>query len=373
MLPSNAIAHSCAVVTAIASGLVAQSYVVDVNGGAGANFTSLTAAVAAVPDGSILRVRPGDYIESVVVVAKGLTITGDVGASIVAPPGLPALHVLGLGPAQVFVVRGLAMRAAVSGTAEVRLEYDQGLVFLDGAGGFMQSRLYATHCDALLVSRCYWFDPALPAATFDTCRAVLDDCTVGGLQQNGGDLQLAGGSVAGLANTLGLGGTAVTMQGGALRVLGARLYGGFSLVAPGLAIGGTGSVRCTPDTLLQGASPPVAPSIAMVTGSMPHAAISWITGSFYSVYATGTVGELAFLVGAARALPQTLPGLDALWLDAATARIETAGVLTGGAFASFVVLPTSPALSGLSIVWQVVSFAQNGALSVSNPTWLVVP
>jgi hypothetical protein len=37
-----------------------------------------------------------------------------------------------------------------------------------------------------------------------------------------------------------------------------------------------------------------------------------------------------------------------------------------------VTLPSSPALTGLSIVWQVVSFAPNGAISLSNPTWLVV-
>ncbi len=70
MRRSNFTSPLCAVLTAPTSGLAAQAYVVDVNGGAGANFTSITAAVAAVPDGAILRVRPGDYVESVVVTAK---------------------------------------------------------------------------------------------------------------------------------------------------------------------------------------------------------------------------------------------------------------------------------------------------------------
>lgn len=373
MLRLNSSVLPLVVFVAFASTLAAQAFVVDVNGGPGANFTSLTAAIAAVPDGAVLRVRPGDYVESVVVAGKSLTIAADAGAQILAPTGLPALHVLGLGPQQVFVVRGLGMRAAVSGIAELRLEYDQGLVFVEASGGALQTRLYASHCDALLVARCYWYDPTLPGATFDACRAVLDDCTVSVLVQIGGELQMAGGSVSGRATLLGVGGPAVTLQGGSLRVLGARLYGGFGLAGMGLAIGGTGSARCSPDALLQGASPPVAASIAMLTTAMPHAATTWITGNLYSVYASGPVGDLAFLVGAERAPPQSLPGLDPLWLDGATARVETAGVLTGGAFASMVALPNAPALTGLSIVWQLVTFAPSGTLAFSNPTYLVLP
>lgn len=353
--------------------VTAQSFVVDVNGGPGANFTSITAAVAAVPDGAVLRVRPGNYAESVVVAAKSLTIAGDNGAIIVTPVGLPALHVLGLGPAQDFVVRGMGMFTAANTTAEVRLEQNQGLVFVDSMNGLTPMRLHASNCDALLVSRCRLTDPALPAAVLDTCRAVFDECPMGPVVQIGGDLQLAGCGIVGHQNLLGVGGTALTMQGGVLRLLATQLSAGFSIATPGLAIGGTGSVRRTPDTALQGASPPVAAGITMITATMPRAATSWITGPIYSVYASGTAGDLAFLVGSVRALPQHLPGLDAVWLDAATAHVETAGVLTGGAFASWFTLPSSQAFTGLSVVWQLLSFAPNGALSVSNPTWLVLP
>jgi hypothetical protein len=347
---------------ALAPALTAQSFVVDVNGGPGANFTSISAAVAAVPDGATLRVRPGNYAESVVVVGKGLTIIGEAMGSasvaIVAPAGLPALHVAGLAPTQAFVGRSLSMASSGGIPADTRVEFNQGLVFLDG----VWSRLRASNCDALLISRCSLFSSTspVPAATFDTCRTVLDECSVGAVEQVGGDLQIAGGGVVGHQNILGVGGTAVTMQGGALRLLGTQLTSGFSLVAPGLAIGGTGNVRRTPDTVLQGATPSVAPGIAMVTVAMPRVATNWVTGSLYSVYTSGSPG---ILVGSARALPQSLPGLDPVWLDAATAGIYSPGIVT---------LPSSPALTGLSIVWQVVSFAPNGAISLSNPTWLVV-
>lgn len=354
--------------------LAAQSFIVDVNGGPGANFVSITAAVAAVPDGSVLRVRAGDYVESVVVAGIGLTIAGDPGAAIVAPPNVPGLHVVGLTSAQTFVVRGMQLRSAVANTAaEVRVEFNQGLVFLDGLGDFAARRLQATQCDALLVSRCAWSGLAQAGATLTNCRAVLDDCSVGELLQIGGDVQLAGCLVAGRSNTLQTGGPALTMQGGTVRVLGGWLSGGFSLVAPGLAIAGTGAARITPDTQVSGASPPLGPAISASFGTMPRAATSWVTGPFYSVYASGTPGELAVLVGSVRALPQSLPGLDALWLDGATLRIEAAGVFGTGVVANMLALPTSPALTGLAVVWQVVSFAPTGALAFSNPTWLVVP
>jgi hypothetical protein len=361
------------VVAACNAVLAAQSFVVDVNGGPGANFTSLTAAVAAVPDGSILRVRAGDYVESVVVAAKGLTISGDTGAAIVAPAGMPALHVVGLAATQVFVIRGMGVRGPAGVAGEVRLQANQGLVFLDAEGASLQARLHATACDALLVSSSNWYDAMLPGATIDSCRAVFDQVTVMDLQQIGGDVQLAGSTMYGRANFVGVAGPAVTMQGGDLRLLGSQVQGGSSWFAPGLAIAGTGSVRRTPGTQLQGASPPTAPGIGLVTAAMPHVATNWITSTLYSVYASGAIGDLAFLVGSVRALPLVLPGVGDVWLDAATARVETAGVFTGGAFAAWVSLPTSPAFTGLSLVWQVVSFAPNGSLSISNPTWRVLP
>jgi hypothetical protein len=58
----------------------ASTYVVDDNGGAGVNFTSIAAAVAASVDGDVLVVRAGSY--GAFVLDKALTIVADDGATV---------------------------------------------------------------------------------------------------------------------------------------------------------------------------------------------------------------------------------------------------------------------------------------------------
>ena len=62
-----------------AAPLAAQTFVVDAAGGAGSSFTNMPAAIALVPDGATLLVRPGHY-GSFSISAKSLTILADSGA-----------------------------------------------------------------------------------------------------------------------------------------------------------------------------------------------------------------------------------------------------------------------------------------------------
>ena len=94
--------------------LPAQVYVVDVAGGAGSHFTDLAAAVAAVPNGSTLRVRAGSYV-GCALQAKGLAIVGE---------GL-------------VVVQGSCSVALTLATQRVllrNLQFDVGLSIRDAAG-----------------------------------------------------------------------------------------------------------------------------------------------------------------------------------------------------------------------------------------------
>ena len=61
---------------ALATAAAAQTFIVDVNNGAGTHYQQITAAVAAVPDGATLRVRAGTYAPFAIV-GKSLTILGD--------------------------------------------------------------------------------------------------------------------------------------------------------------------------------------------------------------------------------------------------------------------------------------------------------
>ena len=68
--------RSLAVALLAFTAIPAQVYVVDAAGGAGSHFTDLAAAVAAVPNGSTLRVRAGSYA-GCALQAKGLAIVGE--------------------------------------------------------------------------------------------------------------------------------------------------------------------------------------------------------------------------------------------------------------------------------------------------------
>ena len=67
--------NSRLLVALLATPLWAQSFVVDINNEPGTNFTQISHAVAAVPDGATLLVRSGDC-ESFFVDGKGLTLIG---------------------------------------------------------------------------------------------------------------------------------------------------------------------------------------------------------------------------------------------------------------------------------------------------------
>lgn len=360
------------VAVAVAAPMTAQSFVVDGSGGPGANFTTINAAVAAVPDQSLLRIRAGTYVESVLVVGKSLTIVSDGAATIEAPTGLPALHVVGLGAGQTFVMRGMDVRGTAQ-AGEIRLEFNQGLVMIDSipnASWPPPRRLQARFSDSLLIARCQITD----GLGLDNCRAVFDSCLLIDIAITGGDVQLSSCQTNGRFGVLQPGGPAINLQGGSVRALGGSVQGGQSVVgALGPAVLGTGVLRLSPSVVVAGSNPPIAPGVVATTLTMPQIATSWITGSVYSVYTTGTPGELGLVLGSVRSVSLPVPGLDALWLDAPTARLEVAGVFGAGSLSRLVTLPSSPTLSGQSIVWQTVSFGPTGSLALGNPTWLMVP
>ena len=92
----------------LAAAVPAQTFVVDANNGPGTNFTTIGAAIAAVPDGAVLRVRAGHYVESSLVIrGKSLAILGDGGVDIEVP-ALPHPTIELLGPQQSVVLRRLA-------------------------------------------------------------------------------------------------------------------------------------------------------------------------------------------------------------------------------------------------------------------------
>ena len=97
----------------------AQVFIVDEQGGSGSHFTDLPAAVAAVPDGATLRVRPGSY-SPFAVSGKGLRVVGEGSVSLEKMPGT-ALDIAATAPDQVVLLRNLAFGSLIGpGPIQVR-------------------------------------------------------------------------------------------------------------------------------------------------------------------------------------------------------------------------------------------------------------
>lgn len=86
----------------------AQTFIVDAASGPGTSFTDLPPAIAAVPDGAILLVRPGSY-GPIALDGKGLSILATAPGVLLAPGGT-AIHVQTLSATQAFTLRGVQAR-----------------------------------------------------------------------------------------------------------------------------------------------------------------------------------------------------------------------------------------------------------------------
>ena len=91
--------------------LAAQTFVVDAAGGAGAAFTSIAVAAAAVPDGAVLFVQPGIYA-SFTIDGKSLTVIG--GPGVVVEELIGSVSVKNLTAAQSVTMHGIELHSTLS-------------------------------------------------------------------------------------------------------------------------------------------------------------------------------------------------------------------------------------------------------------------
>src|SRR5262249_16381857 len=128
-----------------------QTFIVDAANGPGAQFTDLSTAVAAVPDGSVLLVRPGNY--------TGFSVTGK-GLSIVGVEGDPTqvlifrLSIMSTGNSQTFLLKSLSLGG-------VSILDARGAVICDHVNGSLFFGLDITRCDNVQLHRCSLAGPSL--------------------------------------------------------------------------------------------------------------------------------------------------------------------------------------------------------------------
>ncbi|MBK9387483.1 MAG: hypothetical protein IPN34_21935 [Planctomycetes bacterium] len=108
----------------------AQVFIVDAAGGPGAQFTSLPAAVAAVPSGAVLRVRAGTYAPFALA-QKSLVVLGEDSSTVVIDFASD-LSIGPNGPAEFVRLRHLRLRVPQVGAAgRLRIEGALGSVVLE--------------------------------------------------------------------------------------------------------------------------------------------------------------------------------------------------------------------------------------------------
>ncbi len=105
---SRTLLASATVFIALAAPVLANTWIVDVNNGAGANFTQLTDALIASQAGDVIIVRPGAYVPPVngLAINKGVTIIGQ-GIVTMGPFGFGGIHVDGLPAGEVLLIVNL--------------------------------------------------------------------------------------------------------------------------------------------------------------------------------------------------------------------------------------------------------------------------
>lgn len=360
----------------LAIAVPAQTFVVDVDNGPGTDFTSIAAATAAAPSGSVLLIRTGGYAEFTIN-GKSLTLLADPGVAVFnAALGGVAIQVLNLAAGQQVVLHGLEVAQATPyDGARIRCVNCQGAVLLDSVRkttGVIDLQLQGTNCDRLLVRGMNSATSPVQVNLINS-NTVLQSCTLGGftvssaIVQDGGTLDLVDSSAVG-GVPLGAALPAVMLNGGELHLLGSSSVTGFGTVP---CISGTGgTVLLDPGVALNGNG--IAPAITVVTKPM-----SSLTTTFTGTHAEATLNAPAGWFGAiAISLPGPrvpLPGWDeAVWLDGGALQFLANG-LTGPGSPVVASLPwTLGLLVGYPSMWQGVTFDPVGGLQVSNPALLVL-
>lgn len=366
-----------AVVGLLAVAVQAQTFIVDAANGPGTNFTDLVTAIAAVPDGAVLRVRAGTYSQFFVD-GKGVTLLGESGARILCTIGP---YVSNLQPQQSFCMRGFVLDPffGTLGAPGITAQNNQGTVSLDGLGVVVGThRLTVQHCDHLLVRDCVFTSQVSVTSSnvaFTSCSFSTLNPTLPTVVQQGGRVQFAGCTV--LAGSNGLqAATCIEMTGGDLRALGGGTLRSAGLIGtPGLAIGGTGTARIDPNVTVLAATPPFAPGVAATFQAMPNVAATCAPlGGTLTAALHGPIGSIAALSVAFPGPSLLIPGLpDPLFWDLATAVNQAVGIpAPQQPVTSQIPVPLNAVFVGLELVHHGFTLDAVGGLQVSQPVAVVV-
>lgn len=392
----------------LASALVAQTYVVDAANGPGSQFTDLPTAVAAVPDGATLLVRPGAY-GPIDLNGKGMTIVGGPGVML---NGLlaPAIQVKNLAVHQSFSLRGAHMGWGTS-MWQVHLSNNAGRVllqefqysnstspYLAGFGVPPPSAIRVDNCAQVLLHGCSI--RANNAVDAVGSSLDIDGCTLAGtgtttiiyhnpafagtpgLRLANCSVRLAASSVTGGPGALPTLPPSVAVQmSGSLVFLGANstLTAGtpIGFSASVAAMSGSGTLVRDPQSTLVAAG-----GANVVSGSIASSQRPWPSvtsdggrvGMNAQATVRGAVGELAMLFVSFPAAATSYPQVQGpIWLEGGNLQLVAIGVQSSTVPVAFNTnMPNLAALAGRPRAWQAVSWSSQHGLQASNTSMFVL-
>ncbi len=373
--------------------LTAQTFVVDANGGAGSHYTSLPTAVAAVPDGAVLIVRPGNY-QAFSMSGKGLSILGEPGAVVTGEVQIDTTAV-----AQAVTIRELTWTAPTGGQRLLQLTDCAGAVLVERIthpGGFYALPfshavgISATRCDQLAIRD----SRILCTVGLDTTHATIESSTVRGegyLMANGngrtavfcrnGTLVVAGASTVIEGGDGRIGGPAADQPGNgiglnaaSLRVVAGAVRGGIvsagsgQPVFGGSAIQPVGMSRVSPRATLFSSNMVLPQELAddvmpaLVADGAP------LGGTLQAAVET-EVGDLVVLVVGLPGVKSNVAGfMDPFWLDASVHVFVAIGQQQQGVpVTGAVAVPNNPGLRGFRLHWQAACFGPVTGTQATNP------
>ncbi|MCU0866178.1 MAG: hypothetical protein MUC36_20530 [Planctomycetes bacterium] len=370
------------VTSALLAGLVlanvsAQTFVVDINNGPGANYTSLATAAANAPDGAVLIVRAGSY-PGMTISGKGLKVLADPGVIVFGTtPSAAGVAVAGVPTGKSVVIQGITVASGFPGWAgRVSLFNCQGSVLLDrlGVSASVFGVLTAQQCNAVLVK-----DASSPTASlrteltqsnvaFENSRISVSSGSA--LSVTGGTVQLRDCNV--LAGVFVAPANAIVMTGGEVRILGNTTLQAGITGQPQTCIGGTGTVRHEPSvTFTNGA--PFGASIVASAEVMPRMRATFAGGQV-AAELHGTPGSIGVIALGLIGQPVPIPGIpDPLWIDSGSTFLLSFGVFAPGVPVTHNLPWVSGPVPAVRAVWQGIALDANGGMQLSNPSLTILP
>lgn len=344
--------------------LPAQTFTV---GGSGAAYPDIGTAVAAVPSGAVLDVRPGIYAPFTID-GKSITVLGGPGVDVSSL--VAVARVQNLAQNQQVTLLGLRFCSAIS-NSRLFVASNQGRVVLDRlTADNLGVEIVMTASEDVRIRRCI-AQPVGPAASIYATDSNLriSNSTLDGpglpgsiwLENSSADLTDCIASSGVFAST-------VTLTNAHLTLRGACTLQSINFAA----IDGSGSVRIDPQvSLVSGTAPPIAAGIAVTTRELPTVAATVAPpGQTTTATLRGPNTAYGWLFAGIPGLriPIVLPtgaDSDALDLIAGSQVLLADGALSSPLSGNYV-SPSLPSLLGIRIAWQGLSIDGTNGLQISN-------